>query len=203
MWAWPERITRLEAGGIKLELLTLDHVPGLIQAAATATESEWDMGFVPRPEDMKVYVSRAVTDYRAGRSYPFAVCLETGEPIGTSWFRVFDPWRRKLEIGFTWYATAHRKGVANLQTKLMLMTFAFEDLQCRLVEFLVHKANLASRRAVAGLGANEDGILRYVVPMGDGTFGDVFVLSVSNDEWSRVKGTIAARLKDRRAAQLS
>src|SRR5687768_8460711 len=165
MWAWPDSIAHLEGGGIKLKLLSSDHIAGLTKAASTATEREWAMGYVPRPDDIKVYVSRAVTDYRAGRSYPFAVCLATGEPIGTSWFRVFDPWRKKLEIGFTWYSTPHRRGTANLQTKHLLMSFAFEELQCCLVEFLVHKDNLASLRAVAALGAHEDGMLRRVIPM--------------------------------------
>ncbi|TWB64362.1 GNAT family N-acetyltransferase [Nitrospirillum viridazoti] len=201
-WAWPEGIRNLQGGGIRLEPLSLDHVAGLTEAAATATDHEWDMGFVPRPDDMKVYVSRAIYDLRAGRSFPFAVCLETGEPIGTSWFRVFDPWRRKLEIGFTWYAAPHRKGIANLQTKLLLMSFAFDVLNCILVEFLVYEGNLPSRRAIAGLGARQDGMLRRVIPMGDGTFGDVVVFSVSNDEWPAVKSTMASRLESRRRVPL-
>ena len=201
-WAWPETIAHLEQGGIKLEPLTLSHIPGLAEAAATATEHEWAMGLVPRPDDMKVYVNRALSECRAGRSYPFAVCLATGPqrgtPIGTSWFRVFDPWRKKLEIGFTWYATPHRKGIANLQTKLLLMSFAFEELHCILVEFLVHEQNLPSQRAMAGLGARKDGMLRRVIPMSDGTFGDVFVYSVANDEWPGVKESLVQRLTARR-----
>src|SRR4051812_8723381 len=98
-WMWPEGIAHLQGGGIRLEALSSNHLANLTQAAATATEHEWQTGLVPRPEDMQVYLNRAVTDRRAGRSYPFAVCLSTGEAIGTSWFRVFDPWRKKLEIG--------------------------------------------------------------------------------------------------------
>ena len=197
-WTWPQGITQLHGGGIRLEALSSCHLADLTRAAATATEQEWQMGFVPHPQDMKVYVSRAVAERRAGRSYPFAVCLNSGEAIGTSWFRVFDPWRKKLEIGFTWYATPHRKSIANLQTKLLLMTFAFEELQCILVEFLVHESNVPSRRAVIGLGAREDGKLRRVVPMSDGAFADVVVFSVSDDEWASVKATIVERLKTRR-----
>jgi len=198
MWAWPEGICHLEGGGIKLEQLSPRHLDGLVLAAATASEHELDMGYAPRPEDMKAYIGRAVADYRAGRSYAFAVCLDTGEPVGASWFRVFDPWRRKLEIGFTWYAREHRKGIVNLQAKLLLMSFAFDELDCRLVEFLVHDGNAASQRAVAGLGARQDGMLRCVIPMSDGTFGSVFVFSVSNDEWPSVKDTIMSRLEQRR-----
>jgi len=197
-WTWPQAIAHLHSGGIRLEALSLDHLADLTRASATATEHEWQMGFVPHPEEMKVYVSRGVAERRAGRSYPFAVCLNSGEAIGTSWFRVFDPWRKKLEIGFTWYATPHRKGIANLQTKLLLMSFAFEELQCILVEFLVDERNLGSRRAVAGLGAREDGKLRRVIPMSDGSFADVAVFSVSDDEWPSVKATIVERLTARR-----
>jgi RimJ/RimL family protein N-acetyltransferase len=78
------------------------------------------------------------------------------------------------------------------------MSFAFEELQCILVEFLVHESNLPSRRAVLGLGAREDGKLRRVVPMSDGTFADVAVFSVSDDEWPSVKATIVERLTTRR-----
>ena len=198
-WQWPEEINHLEGGGIRLEPLTLDHIPGLVKAASTATDHEHDMGFVPKPDDIAVYVNRALVEKRAGRSFPFAVCLANGEPVGTSWFRVFDTWRKKLEIGFTWYALPHRKGVANLQTKMLLMTFAFEKLGCILVEFLVHEQNGPSQRAIEGLGARKDGMLRRVIPMKDGTFGDVFVFSVADDEWPAVKGVIAERLEQRQS----
>ena len=56
------------------------------------------------------------------------------------------------------------------------MSFALEELQCCPGEFLVHKDNVASRRAVAGLGSREDGMLR------------------------RVKNIIASRLEARRQA---
>lgn len=197
-WEWPKGIADLQMDGIRLEPLAADHIPGLVKAASTATDHELEMGFVPRPEDIPAYVNRALMERNAGRSYPFAVCLATGQPIGTSWYRVFDPWRKKLEIGFTWYATPYRKGTANLLTKLLLMSFAFEELGCILVEFLVHEQNLPSQRAIAGLGARKDGMLRRVIPMSNGTFGDVFVFSVADDEWPAVKNTIARRLEDRR-----
>jgi RimJ/RimL family protein N-acetyltransferase len=199
-WEWPERINELAGGGIRLEPLSIDHIPGLVGAAETATAYEHDMGFVPRPEDVVTYVHRALVEKRAGRSFPFAVCLASGEPIGTSWFRVFDTWRKKLEIGFTWYATPYRKGIANLQTKLLLMTFAFETLGCILVEFLVHSENEPSQRAVGGMGAHRDGMLRRVIPMKDGAFGDVVVFSVADDEWPSVKETISLRLEQRKHA---
>ena len=186
-WIWPEGLTHLQGGGIRLEPLTLQHVGGLSEAAADATEWEWDNGFVPRPDKVPAYVSHALGELEAGRSFPFSVCLDSGQPVGTSWYRVFDTRRKKLEIGFTWYARAARRTFVNRQTKLLLMTHAFETLGCILVEFLVHVKNTPSRTAVTALGAQQDGFLRRVIPMKDGTFGDVVVFSVSDTEWPAVK----------------
>ncbi len=59
-WTWPQGIAHLRGGGIRLEALSPDHLADLTRAAATATEHEWHLGFVPPPQDMKVYVSRAI-----------------------------------------------------------------------------------------------------------------------------------------------
>jgi N-acetyltransferase len=194
-WIWPEGFTCLQGGGIRLEPLTADHIAGLAEAASSATEWEWDNGFVPRPADMHDYVSRAISAFEAGRSFPFAVCLADGQPIGTSWYRVYDDWRRKVEIGFTWYGRSARKSFVNRQTKLLLMSHAFETLGCILVEFLVHVKNSPSREAMTRLGAHQDGSLRRVIPMKNGTFGDVIVFSVADAEWPAVKEGLEAKLK--------
>ena len=141
-------------------------------------------------------MSRAISAREAGRSFPFAVCLESsGRAIGTSWYRVYDDWRKKLEIGFTWYAPSVRKSFVNRRTKLLLMSHAFETLGCILVEFLVHVKNAPSRDAMTRLGAHQDGSLRRVIPMKDGTFGDVIVFSVSDTEWPAVRDGLELKLK--------
>lgn len=195
LWIWPEGSSCLQGGGVRLEPLTLDHVADLSEAASSATEWERDNGFVPPPLDMHGYVSRAIAAFEAGRSLPFAVCLANGQAIGTSWYRVFDDRRKKVEIGFTWYGRSVRKSFVNRQTKLLLMSHAFETLGCILVEFLVHVKNTPSRDAMTRLGAHQDGSLRRVIPMKDGSFGDVIVFSVSDAEWPAVKDSIEAKLR--------
>lgn len=193
-WMWPDAAMRLQGGGLRLERLTLDHIACLEEASATASDWEWENGFVPRPGDIPAYVNRAVWEFRKGQSFPFAVCLESGKAIGASWYRVFDSWRKKVEIGFTWYHKSHRRTFVNAQAKFLLMSCAFETLGCILVEFLVHEKNAPSRAAMAALGAHQDGFLRRVVPMKDGTFADVVVFSVSDSEWPSVKGALLKRL---------
>jgi N-acetyltransferase len=181
--------------------LTLQHVDDLAGAAAESTEWEWDNGFVPRPEKMHAYVSHALSELAAGRSLPFAVCLDTGRAVGTSWYRVYDTRRKKVEIGFTWYAGGVRRTCVNRQAKLLLMSHAFETLGCILVEFLVHVKNTPSRTAVTALGAQQDGFLRRVIPMSDGTFGDVVVFSVADSEWPLVKQRLIKSVERDRAGQ--
>ena len=197
-WIWPDGLTCLQGGGVKLVPLTLQHVDGLARAAADSSDSEWDNGFVPRPADMHAYVSRALAEFEAGRSLPFAVCVDSDRPVGTSWYRVYDTRRKKVEIGFTWYARSVRKTFVNRQTKLLLMSHAFETLGCILVEFLVHVKNTPSRTAVTALGAQQDGFLRRVIPMSDGTFGDVVVFSVADSEWPSVKARLVQSVERNR-----
>jgi RimJ/RimL family protein N-acetyltransferase len=202
-WIWPDGSVCLRGGGVELVPLTLQHVDDLAQAAADSSEWEWDNGFVPRPESMHAYVSRALSERDAGRSFPFAVCLDTKRPIGTSWYRVYDTRRKKVEIGFTWYARSFRRSFVNRQTKLLLMSHAFETLACILVEFLVHVKNTPSRTAVTALGAQQDGFLRRVIPMKDGTFADVAVFSVADSEWPAVKERLAKSLERNRQSTAS
>lgn len=197
-WIWPRGLTCLQGGGIRLEPLTMQHVDGLVEAAADSSDWEWDNGFVPRPAKIPEYVRHAQSELAAGRSFPFAVCLDSGQPVGTSWYRVYDTRRKKVEIGFTWYARSVRRSFVNRQAKLLLMSHAFETLECILVEFLVHVKNTPSRTAMAALGAQQDGFLRRVIPMADGSFADVVVFSVADSEWPHVKARLIDSLERHR-----
>ena len=43
---------------------------------------------------------------------------------------------RRVEIGATWYAKSCQRTVVNTESKLLLMTHAFEQLECIAVEFV-------------------------------------------------------------------
>ncbi|MEP7349925.1 MAG: hypothetical protein ABI668_08255 [Sphingorhabdus sp.] len=61
-WNFTSETIRLADNGIKLEPTAIDHIPGLVKAAATASEQEWEMGFVPTPDSISSYVERATGD---------------------------------------------------------------------------------------------------------------------------------------------
>jgi RimJ/RimL family protein N-acetyltransferase len=70
---------------------------------------------------------------------------------------------------------------------LLLLTHAFEDLDCIAVEFRTHVLNTQSRRGIERLGAKQDGILRRHMIQPNGTIRDTVVYSIVSEEWPMVK----------------
>jgi RimJ/RimL family protein N-acetyltransferase len=76
----------------------------------------------------------------------------------------------------------------------MLLTHAFEALDCIAVEFRTHYFNTQSRRAIERLGAKLDGILRNHRTSTDGTLRDTCVYSIISSEWPTVRSHLRYQL---------
>ena len=76
----------------------------------------------------------------------------------------------------------------------MLLSHAFERLQCLSVVFETSWFNHTSRAAIARLGAKQDGVLRNHTRHADGTPRDTVVFSIINAEWAGVKRHLQFRL---------
>ena len=70
---------------------------------------------------------------------------------------------------------------------MLLLTHAFEQLNCIAVEFRTHFFNHQSRRGIERLGAKQDGILRNHQIAPNGTLRDTVVYSIIASEWPTVK----------------
>ena len=185
----------LEGHGIRLEPLLLEHEEALTVAA---TDGElWNLWFtsVPRPEETKTYIANALAGYQAGHMLPWAVCeLTTGEIVGTTRYHDVVAGIDRVEIGYTWYAKRWQKSHVNTVCKLLLMTHAFETLGCQVVGLRTDNFNFNSQRAIEGLGAKKDGILRHHQARRDGTVRDSVMYSILLSEWSDVKRHLEFRL---------
>jgi N-acetyltransferase len=82
----------------------------------------------------------------------------------------------------------------NTECKLMLLTHAFETLNCVAVEFRTHFMNFQSREAITKLGAKQDGILRHHTRTSNGELRDTVVFSIIAPEWPTVKAHLQFRL---------
>lgn len=191
MWLTKQIIT-----GDIVELLPLNerHVEPL-EAAVKDGES-WKLWYanVPKPEQMTEYVTKAVTKMDSG-DLAFAVKQKsTGNIVGTTRYYQVDQTNKRALIGYTWYADAVRRTAVNTETKLLLLTYLFEQHEAIAVEFRTHFFNAASRKAIERLGAKQDGILRNHQIMPDGSFRDTVVYSIIASEWPAVKRNLQSKL---------
>ena len=179
---------------VRLEPLRPQHAAGLAVAAAEGGVWRTWTTTVPSPEDVPAEIERRLAAHAAGRIVPWATCLPDGTPVGMTTFWQVDEDNRRLEIGATWLAPSSHGTKVNPEAKLLQLTRAFDELDCIAVEFRTHWHNRRSRRAIAALGAKQDGVLRNHQIMRDGSFRDTVVFSIVRDEWSAVRSGLLARL---------
>ena len=113
---------------------------------------------------------------------------------GMTTYMNVDAANRRVEIGATWYRKAAQRTDLNTQCKMLLLTHAFEHLDCIAVEFRTHFFNHASRRGIERLGAKLDGILRSHQRASNGTLRDTCVYSIIAAEWPTVKSHLTYQM---------
>lgn len=101
---------------------------------------------------------------------------------------------RRLEIGASWLGTAFQGTGVNRAAKFGLLRHAFEVLAAERVEFKTDVLNTQARRALADIGAVEEGVLRSYNFMPDGRRRDAIFYSVLRAEWPAVGAALAARV---------
>jgi len=120
--------------------------------------------------------------------------LESGTIIGTTRYHDIVRAIDRVEIGYTWYAQQWQRTHVNTACKLLLLTHAFDTLHCAVVGLRTDRFNLASQRAIAALGARQDGILRHHQARRDGTARDSVMFSILAAEWADVRRHLELRL---------
>jgi RimJ/RimL family protein N-acetyltransferase len=110
-----------------------------------------------------------------------------------------DAANRRVEIGSTWYRKRVQGTALNTECKLMLLTHAFEHLDCIAVEFRTHVLNAQSRRGIERLGAKLDGILRRHSILPNGSVRDTAVYSITAEEWLTVRAHLNLQLQKPRS----
>lgn len=154
--------------------------------------------YVPTPEKMEAWISKALNEYEEGVSVPFVIKRNIDSRIiGSTRFMNIEKDIRRLEIGTTWYAKSVQRSPLNTECKFLLLRHAFEDLKCLAVEFRTHRLNNQSRKAITRLGAHEDGILRNHRIASDGTVRDTVVYSVIDSEWPGIKTHLLFLMNDK------
>ena len=181
----------MEARGIRLVPLSLNHEAGLQAAASDGALWNIRVTSVPEPEQTRKYIEDALAMREAGNRLAFAVLdAADGTVLGSSSFHDILPAVKRLEIGYTWYAKRCQRTHINTACKLVMMTHAFEALNCNVVGWRTDNFNFASQAAIERLGARKDGVIRGHALRRDGTIRDTVMYSLRSGEWPEVKAQL-------------
>jgi RimJ/RimL family protein N-acetyltransferase/nitroimidazol reductase NimA-like FMN-containing flavoprotein (pyridoxamine 5'-phosphate oxidase superfamily) len=120
--------------------------------------------------------------------------VANGVIVGTTSYYGVNEATESLVIGWTMVARPWWRTAVNTETKLLLLTRAFETLGAGRVEFQVDLRNERSQTAVTRLGATREGVLRRHKKRGDGTWRDSVIFSIIADDWPTVRNGLANRL---------
>jgi N-acetyltransferase len=118
----------------------------------------------------------------------------SGGLIGTSSYLGVDTLNRTLEIGSTWFTPQARGTKANPETKMLMLSNAFDAGALR-VQFTVDRRNDRSRGAMARLGAVEEGVIRNHLVTWTGHQRDSSLFSIIADEWPSVCAGLELRVE--------
>ena len=185
----------LEGHYVRLEPLRQTDAEALVSAAGDGELWNSTVTVVPSRDNIDEYIQAALDGQAQGRELPFVIIRKSSnQVVGTTRFYEMRPNDRALAIGYTWLAKSAQRTPVNTETKLLLLTHAFEYWQCFRVELVTDVLNEQSRAAILRLGAKQEGILRKHLVLPNGRIRDSVLFSIIDPEWPEVKARLAAKL---------
>ncbi|MEP6564959.1 MAG: GNAT family N-acetyltransferase [Mesorhizobium sp.] len=181
---------------VELRPLQQDHAPGLLRAAADGQLWTMKATVVPGPGTVDGYIAAALAGRQTGTVMPYTIVLRsTGLICGSTRFWKIDRSNRKLEIGHTWLGGSVQRSGVNTEAKYLLLTHAFEIMNCVRVQFTTDELNDASRAAILRIGAKQEGIVRNERIMPDGRKRNSVRFSIIDSEWPDVKAMLQQKMR--------
>jgi len=181
---------------VQLEPMRIEHVEPLCEFGLNPELWRWTVNQNKTTGDMRRYVETALEEQRNGLSLPFVTRERKSDKIvGSTRFGNIDAGNRKAEIGWTWIAQQWQRTFVNTESKLLMLSHAFEVWKCIRVELKTDALNENSRNAILRLGSKEEGVLRNHMITESGRFRDSVMFSIIEAEWKSVKSNLISKLQ--------
>jgi RimJ/RimL family protein N-acetyltransferase len=187
---------------VRLEPLALEHAAGYLAAAGTGPDAEetfrWMFPAAPASvADAEQQILAALAARARGQRFAYAqLDADTGEVIGTSSYYEVDPAVRAIGIGHTWLGRRWRRTGHNTESKLLMLSHAFDTLGAARVVWHTDIDNTRSQDAIARLGATREGELRKHRIRRDGSWRTTVQYSMTDDDWPAARDRLGARLSE-------
>ena len=183
---------------LRLDALRLADAPAFLGALGSPAERDEVLAHLRYPPMTDVAAARtvvaaALTDRDR---VAYAQRLTDGTFVGTTSFYEIAPAVRALAIGHTWVGRPWWRTFVNTESKLAMLTRAFDGLGAERVVWHTDIRNLRSQDAITRLGAQREGVLRHHRVRRDGSWRDTVQLAMLAEEWPAVRARLLARLAD-------
>jgi RimJ/RimL family protein N-acetyltransferase len=127
--------------------------------------------------------------------FPYVIRRQHDQKIiGTTRFYDIDRVHSKISIGYTWYIPEVWGTRINLESKYLMLQYAFECLNVNRVQLKTDSRNKRSQAAIKKLGAKEEGTLRQDMVLTNGIIRDTVFFSIIKPEWPEVKTNLEFKL---------
>lgn len=178
----------IDGDSVQLALLTKDHFPDLLTLAEDKRIWEFYVFDGTDKSRFNEILEVALLEKNRGTQVPFVIIhKENNKIIGSTRFIDINVAHKKLEIGFTWIHPDYWATVVNLECKLLLLSYCFENAGTYRVQFKTDENNLRSRKAILKIGAQFEGILRNDMVRQNGTKRNSAYYSIIDTEWPAAK----------------
>lgn len=187
----------LEGKYVLLRSPSIKDLDGLLSAAQDGEIWNNPYALFPTVYEMPKYLENLLKDEEQQKKtiLPFIIIhKQSNKIVGTTRYLNIDYDNYHLEIGHTWIARSYRRTVVNTESKLLMLQYAFEKLNCIAVEIRTDVLNTVSRKAIERLGAKQDGILRSHKIMRNGRIRDTVCYSIVQLEWPAVKENMLQKI---------
>src|SRR6478736_5325598 len=187
----------LEGRAVRLEPMTLAHVPDLL-AAARAPEIFKYLLIPPFTglEGTGNWVKEALAAKAADTEIPYVTVRRSDRRVvGSTRFIDIRRPHRGLEIGWTWITPEAQRTAINTEAKYLMLKQAFEGWGALRVQLKTDANNAKSRAAILRIGATFEGVLRkQLLRAHDGYQRDSAMFSITDTEWPAAKAKLEAML---------
>ncbi|MGH3493391.1 MAG: GNAT family N-acetyltransferase [Sciscionella sp.] len=191
---------------IRLEPLAIEHAAGYLAAAGTREDAaevfRWlspPSGAIGEPRaiaDAREHITHALAARAKGQRFAYAQFdAVTGEFAGSTSYYEVNPALRAIGIGHTWLGKRWWRTGHNTESKLLMLTHAFDTLGAARVVWHTDIYNERSQAAIERLGATREGVLRKHRIRGDGSWRDTVQYSMTDDDWPAVRERLTAHLQ--------
>jgi RimJ/RimL family protein N-acetyltransferase len=185
---------------IRLEPLAPEHAAGYLAAAGHGDDAEevfrWMSVYPPRTiDDAAQHIELALAARERRERFAYAqLDAVTGEFAGTSSYYDVVPAVRTIAIGHTWLGKRWWRAGHNTESKLLMLTHAFETLGAARVVWHTDIYNERSQAAIERLGATREGELRKHRIRRDGSWRTTVQYSMTDDDWPAARAYLTDRL---------